>query len=94
MFSWFFRCSIPSSSAHTSIGGISTSAASSAIATLSVTMMPKSRSSGSDDKISTAKPPMIVSADVKNARPVRGAAVWTASTGGESRPDAPRCGAP
>jgi hypothetical protein len=72
---------MPRSSAHTSIGGISTNAASKAIATLSVTTMPKSRRSGNDDEISTPKPPMIVSAEVKKARPVRRAAVSTAFRG-------------
>ncbi len=62
-------------STHTIIGGITTSAANRAIATLRVTIRPKSRSSGSGDTISTAKPPIVVTAEVKNARPVRAAAV-------------------
>ena len=51
------------------------------MATFSVTMMPKSRSSGSDDATSTANPPMVVAADVKNARPVRADDVSCASSG-------------
>ena len=50
--------------------------------TLSVTIKPKLRSSGSDDEIRTANPPMVVSAEVKKARPVRRAAVSTAWRGG------------
>ena len=68
-------------SIHTSSGGIATSAASNAMATFRVTMMPKSRSSGSGDRISTANPPMVVIAEVKNARPVRLAAMSVASRG-------------
>jgi hypothetical protein len=52
----------------------------SAIATFSVTTRPKSRRSGSGDTTSVAKPPIVVAADTKNARPVRDAAVWLASS--------------
>ena len=60
-------------SAHTSIGGSTTSALSSATATFSATISPKSRSSGSDDVAITATPEIAVSADTMNARPVRDA---------------------
>jgi len=48
---------------------------------LMVTTMPKSASSGNDENMSTAKPPSVVSAEVKNARPVRRAAIVVASSG-------------
>ena len=73
-------------SAHTSIGGRTTSALSSATATLTATMMPKSRSSGSDDAASTATPEIAVSADTMNARPVRAAATSTACSRFEPAP--------
>ena len=47
-------------------------------------MIPKSRSRGSAEPIRTAKPPMVVAADVKNARPVRPAAVAGLRRGRES----------
>ena len=56
-------------SAHTSIGGSTTSALSSATATLRATISPKSRSSGSDDVAMTATPDTAVSADTMNAAP-------------------------
>ena len=72
-------------SAHTSIGGRTTSALSSAIATLSATIWPKSCSSGSDDVAMTATPEIAVSADTMKARPVRDAATSIASRGGRPR---------
>ena len=48
---------------------------------LIVTTVPKSDSSGSDEKINTANPPSVVSADVKNARPVRRAAILLLASG-------------
>ena len=51
------------------------------------TMMPKSRSSGSDETAITATPAMAVMADTMKARPVRAAATSTASFG--SRPALP-----
>ena len=61
-------------SAHTSIGGSTTSALSSATATFIATMRPKSRSSGSDENESTATPAIAVSAghDERAAGPRRG----------------------
>ena len=58
----------PPESAHTSIGGSTTSALNSATVTLRPTTMPKSRSNGSDDVAMTATPVIAVSADTKNAR--------------------------
>ena len=82
-------CWVPSQprlSAQIDRGGMTTSAASTAIATLSVTRMPKSRRSGSADPMSTAKPQIVATADVKNARPVRLAACSAATSG-----SSPRC---
>ena len=58
-------------SAHTSIGGNTTSALSSAIATLSATIWPKSCRSGNDEVAITATPEIAVSEETMNARPVR-----------------------
>jgi hypothetical protein len=64
---------------------MTTRAARSAIATLSVTMIPKSRSRGSAEPISTPNPQIVVTAEVKKARPVRPAAVSDASRGERPR---------
>src|SRR3954451_5823004 len=72
-------------SAHTNIGGSTTSALSNATPTFMATMRPKSRSSGSDENDSTATPAMAVSPDTMNARPVRDAATSTASFGSSPR---------
>ena len=69
------------SSAHTISGGSTTSAASSAIAILSATKMPKLRSSGSDENEITATPEIAVMAETMNARPVRRAVMSMASRG-------------
>ena len=58
-------------SAHTSIGGRNTRALSRATATFMATMIPKSRSSGSDEVAITPTPAMAVMADTMKARPVR-----------------------
>jgi hypothetical protein len=71
----------PRSSAHTSIGGRKTRADSRATATFIATIMPKSRSSGSDEKAITATPDTAVRAETMKARPVREAVTSTASRG-------------
>ena len=72
-------------SAHTSIGGSTTSALSRATATFMATMIPKSRNSGSDEVAMTATPAMAVRADTMNALPVRDAATSTDSSGVKPR---------
>src|SRR3954468_3344448 len=72
-------------SAHTNIGGSTTSALSNATPTFMATMRPKSRNSGSDENDSTATPAMEVRPDTMNARPVRVAATSTASFGSSPR---------
>ena len=63
------------------IGGSTTRALNSATATFMATRMPKSRSMGSDEVAMTATPATAVMADTMKARPVRPAAVSTASRG-------------
>src|SRR5262245_13933193 len=61
----------PRSSAQTANGGTTTRALRTATEMLTVTIAPKSRSRGRDEKISTAKPPTVVNAEAMKARPVR-----------------------
>ena len=51
------------------------------MATVMATIAPKSRSRGSGEKSITAKPPTVVSAEAKNARPVWAAATSIDSSG-------------
>ena len=75
----------PRRSASFTSGGTTTRADNSATAMLMVTTMPKSDSNGSVENISTANPPRVVSADVKNARPVCLAAMCVLSVGSRPR---------
>ena len=68
-------------SAHTSIGGRTTSALEQRDRDVERDDLPKSRSSGNDDVAITATPEIAVSADTMNARPVRDAATSIASRG-------------
>ena len=71
----------PRRSASLTSGGTTMSADNKATAMLIVTTMPKSRSSGNVENISTANPPKVVNAETKNARPVRSAATRVHSSG-------------
>ena len=76
----------PRRSASCTRGGTTTSADSNATPMFTVTTMPKSLSNGRLENISTANPPSVVSAEVKNARPVRSAATRVLSAGSSPRP--------
>src|SRR5581483_6110226 len=69
------------SSAQRSSGGSTISVDSSAIATWTATTIPNSRSNGMAEKARTPKPPMRVSPDATNARPMRVSPLRTATAG-------------
>ncbi len=75
----------PRLSAQTTSGGRTTSAERSATVMLMATVMPKSRSSGSEESAMTATPAIVVSADTTNALPVLAPAASMASWGSRPR---------